>query len=47
MYLVGAWQSQLAIAKDIVCTLVSFENVHSNRVMARMLGVEGIILKGG
>jgi phage regulator Rha-like protein len=47
MHLVGSKKSHLVMAKDIICTLASFENMTSSRFVAEVLGMDRRNIKKG
>jgi hypothetical protein len=47
MHLAGSRKSHLVMAKDIICTLASSENITSSRSVADLLGVDRMNIKKG
>jgi hypothetical protein len=39
--------TKIVVAKDIVCTLISSNNLHNNKAIARVLGVDRRNIKRG
>lgn len=47
MHLTGSHLKKLMVVKDIVCTFTSFNNLHNNMTIAKVLGVDKQNIKKG